>query len=287
MPLSGGTSGAHDDAMHQGNAKRAVASGVAPLTGAGLVSDQFGNAYERQYFKDRVSGYAALDAAGALLVPGSKIYYTRDGSDDVHIYERTSDEEAYAFHRVGADDYTFFVKESNVWKRMQTESMKDVANGIAGLDANARLVAGRIGVGSQRADHRSKIASANLRNSHDATDFVTDLVFTKSKTFHITNGVSGVLRIKHDNFNHIAGEHTYTRVYKNGVALGAIQDNSAADSWVTYSEDLDVGVMQSGETLELWTYVDTNPGPDHQIRNFRLHYDNAPFHVVADTITTP
>ena len=89
--------------------------------------------------KDVASGVAALDAAGALLVPGSKIYYTRDGSDDVHIYERTSDEEAYAFHRVGADDYTFHVKESNVWKRMQTESMKNVANGIAGLDAASKV----------------------------------------------------------------------------------------------------------------------------------------------------
>jgi hypothetical protein len=73
--------------------------------------------------KDVASGVAALDAVGALLVPGSKIYYARDGSNDVHIYERTSDEEAYAFHRVGANDYTMFVKESNVWKQILSESM--------------------------------------------------------------------------------------------------------------------------------------------------------------------
>lgn len=140
MPLSGGTSGAHDDAMHQGNAKRDVVGGVAALSAGGYVVDIWGHACQPTSQKDAVGGYAALDAAGALLVPGSKIYYTRDGSDDVHIYERTSDEEAYAFHRVGADDYTLHVKESNVWERAQTESMKDVASGIAGLDANIKLL---------------------------------------------------------------------------------------------------------------------------------------------------
>lgn len=183
MPLSGGTSGAHDDSMHQGSAKRDTANGVAALNGSGellcpgsilylardgsnhiklrertsgeqLVDVTRVGAYDYAItvlsggvacdvqlsnMKDVVNGIAALDAAGSLLLPGSKMYYTRDGSDDVHIYERTSNEEAYAFHRVGANDYTFFVKESNVWKRMQTESMKDVANGIAGLDANVQL----------------------------------------------------------------------------------------------------------------------------------------------------
>ena len=183
MPLSGGTSGAHDDSMHQGSAKRDTVNGVAALNGTGSIlgmgstislkrdgagdiffqertSVEFvfkihrigstnyelyvrsGGAFEKVQLanmKDVANGIAALDAAGSLLLPGSKMYYTRDGSDDVHIYERTSNEEAYAFHRVGADDYTFFVKESNVWKRMQTESMKDIADGIAGLDADVKV----------------------------------------------------------------------------------------------------------------------------------------------------
>jgi len=112
MPFSGGTAGAHDDAMHQGNAKRDVAEGLA-----------------------------GLDVSGFVLAKGPGIAFPRSGSDDVHIYERTSGEEAYAFHRVGADDYTFFIKESNVWKRFQTESMKDAANGIAALDAGGHVLA--------------------------------------------------------------------------------------------------------------------------------------------------
>jgi microcystin-dependent protein len=89
--------------------------------------------------KDVVGGVAALDASGFLLAKGAGILFPRTGSNDVHIYERTSGEEAYAFHRVGADDYTFYIKESNVWKRFQTESMKSVANGIAGLDAASKV----------------------------------------------------------------------------------------------------------------------------------------------------
>lgn len=91
--------------------------------------------------KDVVGGVAALDASGFLLAKGAGILFPRTGSNDVHIYERTSEEEAYAFHRAGADDYTFFIKESNVWKRFQTESMKDVVNGIAALDAGGHVLA--------------------------------------------------------------------------------------------------------------------------------------------------
>ena len=90
--------------------------------------------------KDVVGGVAALDASGFVLAKGAGIAFPRSGSDDVHIYERTAGEEAYAFHRVGADDYTFYIKESNVWKRFQTESMKNVANGIAGLDAASKVL---------------------------------------------------------------------------------------------------------------------------------------------------
>lgn len=111
-------------------------------TNATMLVSVNGSAYSEMQtadMKNVAGGIAAIDAAGALLVPGSKIYYTRDGSNDVHIYERTSDEEAYAFHRVGANDYTLYVKESNVWKRIQSESMKNIAGGIVGLDSNGDL----------------------------------------------------------------------------------------------------------------------------------------------------
>lgn len=183
MPLSGGTAGAHDDAMHQGSAKKDVSGGVAGINASGHllavahriylrlgVANQVSiwdrtnverivrwvrngaGDYEGRIMvsgveqkiqvstdKDVVNGIAALDASGFIQAAGAGIAFPRNGSDDVHIYERTSGEEAYAFHRTAANDYTFYIKESNVWRRFQTETMKDVANGIAGLDANILL----------------------------------------------------------------------------------------------------------------------------------------------------
>ena len=112
--------------------------------------------------KDVVGGVAALDASGFVLAKGAGVAFPRNGSDDVHIYERTAGEEAYAFHRVGADDYTFYIKESNVWKRFLTESMnvcrissgnytgndtvnRAIAHGLAGTPKLVSLV--RVGTG--------------------------------------------------------------------------------------------------------------------------------------------
>ena len=325
MPLSGGMAGPHDDSLHQGNAKRDVANGLAGLDAQGdliavgdtleLYRDPFngvyfvdrksgekfleverlaGNDYEFSVMisgtlrrilnitnKNVANGIAALDAAGSLLVPGSKIYYTRDGSDDVHIYERTSDEEAYAFHRVGADDYTLFVKESNVWKQVQTEGMKDVADGIAGLDANAVIAHERIRVGSFRAEHRRKVISNDLRHSHDSEDSILSGSWAKYKTITMTNGISGTLRIKHSSYseNGLVGA-THSRVYKNGSPLGADNENSNSMAYQEFSEDLNVGDLQPGDTLELWAKDMLYPD-SRSVKEFRLYYVNEASTVVA------
>ena len=203
MPFSGGSAGAHGDAMHQDDVKRDVAGGLA-----------------------------GLGSAGELLAPGSDLVLTRDGSDNIELVERTSGDIVARWARVGVNDYTQWLHVGAVPTEILNDAMKDAVDGVAGLDANARLVSDRIGVGSQRADHRAKVASANLRNSHDGDEFVVDLAWTKMKTMHITNGVSGVLRVKHENYNNVLNDHTYSRIYKNGVALGAIQDNSAGSTYL-------------------------------------------------------
>ena len=177
MPFSGGTSGAHDDAMHQGNAKRDVADGLA-----------------------------ALDASGFVLAKGAGIAFPRSGSDDVHIYERTSGEEAYAFHRVGVDDYTFFIKESNVWKRFQTESMKDVVDGIAALNGSGDLLVpgGRLGLtrdGSNNIEFRERTADeiAFYFNRVGVNDYTGNIrvgggtrVIQHAGLKDIANGIAGL-----------------------------------------------------------------------------------------------
>lgn len=183
MPISGGTAGAHDDAMHQGSAKRDVPNGVAGLEGLGdlivpndsmyLARSAIDNIIIRErtsaemiaYFnrvgvddftlfikesgvweraqtasmKDVLSGIAALGAGGQLLAPGPDIELTRDGSENIEVVERTSGDIVYRWTRIGANDYECRINCGGVACIMQNDSMKDIAGGIAGLDANVQL----------------------------------------------------------------------------------------------------------------------------------------------------
>jgi hypothetical protein len=98
--------------MHQGSAKRDVADGVA-----------------------------ALDALGHVLGQGSSLKLVRNGGGYLKIIDRTSGEELVQISRVGANTAWVYVRESNVLKRIQTESMKDVVSGIAALDAGGAVLA--------------------------------------------------------------------------------------------------------------------------------------------------
>lgn len=183
MPLSGGTAGAHDDSSHQGSSKRDVAGGVAGLDTGGdllaqgpdlhLVRDGANNIelmertsgeivarftrigvddYEfrthcgavacivqNDSMKDVVNGIAGLDSLGNLLIVGYQIYLARDGSDNIVIRERTSGENTTYWNRLGVNDYVQYILESAGYSRVLTESLKDAANGIAGLDASALI----------------------------------------------------------------------------------------------------------------------------------------------------
>ena len=67
-----------------------------------------------------------------------------------------------------------------------------------------------------------------------------------------------------------AVNETYGKVYKNGAPLGAEQHHSDSGVYNTYSEDIDVGTIAAGETLELWCMVDpTNTG---KCKEFRAYY---------------
>jgi len=110
MPFSGGTAGAHTDAMHQGSAKRDVAEGVA-----------------------------GLDANGHVLSQGWRLVVPRGAANQITLRERIGDERVARWIRVAANDYEAYVNEAGVEKRVQTASMKNQNNGFAGLSPQGFL----------------------------------------------------------------------------------------------------------------------------------------------------
>jgi len=115
-----------------------------------------------------------------------------------------------------------------------------------------------------------KIPSDNLRNSHDAEVSTTNTTYTKVKTITFTYGISGTIRVKFDMYsNNIAG---YGKVYKNGSPIGSEHTLSSNSTWESFSEDIDIGDISAGGTLELW--IKNTSGVEVKARNFRLYYDN-------------
>lgn len=98
---------------------------------------------------DVANGLPLLDSNGNVLVKGSSIYFTRDGSAYIKFRERTSGERFLEALRVGVNDYELSVIEANVPQRIQTQSMKNTIGGFSGLvvtpaSATATGTAGQI-----------------------------------------------------------------------------------------------------------------------------------------------
>lgn len=158
----------------------------------------------------------------------------------------------------------------------------NVASGIVGLTAANKIASSLIlkdAVVDTNGDiphMRPKAASANLRHSHDAQLNEPPLaVYTKIKTITFANGISGTLRIAFDLQSSNGADFCYGKIYKNGVAVGAEQSTNNA-VFQTKSQDINIGALAAGGTIELWAKTDVD---DCAYRNFRISYDNA-----ADTI---
>lgn len=121
-----------------------------------------------------------------------------------------------------------------------------------------------------------KVASANIRHSHDAeahdeaTGGAGNYVLLKTITF--PKGLKGILTISFSMSGGSAGVETIARIYKNGIPWGTPQ-TAPSDSYVLKSEDIGCD-LAPGDTLELkggfsgsanWCYV----------KEFRVKYDNA------------
>ncbi len=118
-----------------------------------------------------------------------------------------------------------------------------------------------------------KKTSDNLRLSDDAE--IWDWCSTswgKRKTITFPNGIKGTLRVKFDMMTSADNPLSWGRVYKNGIPIGAIQQNTIDDTWETFSEDIDFGILNPSGTIELWGKG--NAGACVAFRNFRIYYDD-------------
>jgi hypothetical protein len=110
MPFQIGSVATHDDGQHTGSAKR-----------------------------DAISGVAGLNGLGDSLALGPVAWLTRNGTSEIWLGERISGDGVAYWKRIAAFSFEAYILESSVSKRIQTESMKNIASGIAGLDASTLL----------------------------------------------------------------------------------------------------------------------------------------------------
>ncbi len=300
MPFMYGSGASHDDQGHFGSAKRDVASGVAGLSSTGYVLGKTGgllltrdgnndiavgdrssgefalyirrlgaNTYafyrgpvaggvqlQDSSMKDVASGIVAQDASGNATVTGPKVLLTRDGSNEIYISERTSTEPIMKVTRKAAGIYQPYLNTTPDWRT------------FAVLDTNGDIP-----------HMRPKVASANLRHSHDAEVIESTGAWVNKKTITFKNGISGTLRVAFDLKRVTVGAPVliYGQVRKNGANIGALQsDNTGA--YVTKTEDIAMGVLAPGDTIELWLMGDLL-NSNAYAQNFRISYDNA-----ADTV---
>ena len=126
--------------------------------------------------------------------------------------------------------------------------------------------------GCLRAEHIPKKASNTLRHSHDSIEAYEGFNWALIKKITFTYGIKGILRIKFDMKNWgIDGTLTYGRIYKNSNPIGneQIVDENV---YHTYSEDIDVGTIKPGGSIELWGK--NASGAKGSYKNFRIYYDN-------------
>jgi hypothetical protein len=119
----------------------------------------------------------------------------------------------------------------------------------------------------------NKVASANVRNSHDAEATSTSATYVKVKTITLSKGLIGQQRFLFDIKTSNAGvDVAYGKIYRNGVALGTEQSDTTG-SYVTKSEDL-TQTWLPNDTCELWVKIAN--ASTVSVQNFRIDYDDSP-----------
>jgi hypothetical protein len=173
---------------------------------------------------------------------------------------------------------------SNVTGNLTGDVTGDLVGNVTGNVVG--VVTGNIvGPGLELPHVVNKVASANIRNSHDAEVTSTAMVYTKVKTITLTNGLVGQQRFLFDIKSAVAGVAVvYGRIYRNGTALGTEQTDITG-AYVTMSEDI-TQTWNPGDTCELWVKT-KNLVVGVLVRNFCIAYDDSLTVAVASSNTAP
>ena len=158
----------------------------------------------------------------------------------------------------------------------------------APLDNNGNLNLGSgvlCGNGLRLPHTINKIASANVRHSHDAeASAPANVWLVKLKTITFPYGLVGQQRILCDLKTSNGTYTAYARVRKNGDNIGAEQSTNSG-TYVTKSQDI-TETWNPGDTCELWAGT-ADAGVVASVQNFRIAYDDSPTVAVVSMNSTP
>ena len=134
----------------------------------------------------------------------------------------------------------------------------------------------------------AKKASANVRNSHDAEihdERVDGSTWLLQKTFTLSWGIRGTLRVTLRAKGENASANNKVIWAKNSKAddLG-VEFVPANVNWQTDSQDVNVGTMDAGETIEIYTQTDDWMGIF--VDQCRISYDEDLDVIVSDMVNT-
>lgn len=138
-------------------------------------------------------------------------------------------------------------------------------------DADGDDLVEAIDTGAIIASNIAKSVSDTLRHSSDAIVTETLTTWSIQKTFTFTNGIKGTLRMK---FQHQGNTTNATaRIMKNNGAtlLGAEKTAASAGAYGLQAQDIDVGTIEPGGTIELWGRKYSS---NTLLKEFRIYYDS-------------
>lgn len=143
----------------------------------------------------------------------------------------------------------------------EDKTNKNASNGYA-----------KINVTREIPHHINKIASENIRNSHDSVAGTPSGVptLTKLKVITLPNGLIGQSTVYFEMKDYYGNGIAYGRVYRNENPIGT-QQSTSSTAWVSFSENI-TQTFSPGDTIELWGYGSHYP----YWQNFRLKYDDSP-----------
>ena len=127
-----------------------------------------------------------------------------------------------------------------------------------------------------------EIASNDLRNSNDTDKYTTSLTIVKIKETKL-NAALAAARIKFDLNAGVAGGIAYARIYKNGVAIGALSSVTGTTP-STFSEDFSGFVID--DLIQVYGYMNDVASNACHVLNFRFYYTGVITKIAYRTLTS-